>query len=393
MKRKGKSPSITYAQSSDIKSRTWLEYRRDMKRKAIAEFEVMEWLEKLLKKQNRGKRVELRKGGEGLLWFRRGGNVSREPDFIATIDGGERKIEFQYADKTNLKYYDFKISKVSEAAPKEKGSRIPKDDVEFLYIDMQKASYALLSASWIVEHGVVGHVPAWRSEGYRVPKETFEQILQPGGKELINVINIIKNKKSILEFHFTLYEQTRNQLAESISIAIEKQNYFSISPDDLKSFFHACFIMDSIEREPVNPNEWLQKAIRFAETSKLPEEVFQATYCLDFLYFRFAPDQPLPHLDQFVLSIHNLIRTLKQWYSPTGGVFRSGSVADACEETRYALFAISCLEDIVQDMVFQYRDYNIPFNPIRRIYQGLIPELDPVKIGEFIFGCNNSQSP
>jgi len=40
----------TYAQSSDIKSRTYLEYRRDMKRKAIAELEVREWLETLLRK-------------------------------------------------------------------------------------------------------------------------------------------------------------------------------------------------------------------------------------------------------------------------------------------------------------------------------------------------------
>jgi transposase-like protein len=31
-----------YAQSSDIKSRTYLEYRRDMKKKAIAELEVSE---------------------------------------------------------------------------------------------------------------------------------------------------------------------------------------------------------------------------------------------------------------------------------------------------------------------------------------------------------------
>ena len=29
-----------YAQSSDIKSRTYLEYRKDMKQKAIAELEV-----------------------------------------------------------------------------------------------------------------------------------------------------------------------------------------------------------------------------------------------------------------------------------------------------------------------------------------------------------------
>jgi hypothetical protein len=38
-----------YAQSSDIKSRTYLEYRRDMKKKAIGELEVLEWLEDKVK--------------------------------------------------------------------------------------------------------------------------------------------------------------------------------------------------------------------------------------------------------------------------------------------------------------------------------------------------------
>ena len=33
-----------YAQSSDIKSRSWLEYRQDMKKKAIAELEFLPYL-------------------------------------------------------------------------------------------------------------------------------------------------------------------------------------------------------------------------------------------------------------------------------------------------------------------------------------------------------------
>jgi len=37
-------PKTQYAQSSDIKSRTYLEYRKDMKRKAIAELEILDWL-------------------------------------------------------------------------------------------------------------------------------------------------------------------------------------------------------------------------------------------------------------------------------------------------------------------------------------------------------------
>lgn len=47
MKLNGKT---IYAQSSDIKSRTYLEYRKDMKKKAIAELEVLDWLESKLKK-------------------------------------------------------------------------------------------------------------------------------------------------------------------------------------------------------------------------------------------------------------------------------------------------------------------------------------------------------
>jgi len=37
-----------YAQSSDIKSRTYLEYRKDMKKKAITELEVFDWLKSKL---------------------------------------------------------------------------------------------------------------------------------------------------------------------------------------------------------------------------------------------------------------------------------------------------------------------------------------------------------
>jgi hypothetical protein len=41
-------PRITYAKSSDIKGRTYLEYRRDMKRKAIAELEALQWVERII---------------------------------------------------------------------------------------------------------------------------------------------------------------------------------------------------------------------------------------------------------------------------------------------------------------------------------------------------------
>jgi len=43
-----KDAKMIYAQSNDIKARTYLEYRIDMKKKAIAELETKDWLAKKL---------------------------------------------------------------------------------------------------------------------------------------------------------------------------------------------------------------------------------------------------------------------------------------------------------------------------------------------------------
>ena len=76
-----------YAQSSDIKSRTYLEYRKDMKKKAIAELEILEWLEDKVKELYPHQSVKVYKsGGDKFLWFLRKGGVTREPDYIAEVD-------------------------------------------------------------------------------------------------------------------------------------------------------------------------------------------------------------------------------------------------------------------------------------------------------------------
>jgi hypothetical protein len=62
-----------------------------MKRKAIAELEILEWLEDKIKKLYPGKQVKVYKsGGDKFLWFLRQGGITREPDFIAEINE-ERK--------------------------------------------------------------------------------------------------------------------------------------------------------------------------------------------------------------------------------------------------------------------------------------------------------------
>jgi len=165
-----------YAQSSDIKSRTYLEYRKDMKKKAIAELEVLEWLEKKVKKLYPDNQIKVYKsGGDKFLWFLRKGGVSREPDFIAEIDGKKIEFEFQYAEKADLEYYDFKVSKV---AKKKSGRRLPIENKFFIYIHKPLLKYAIFKPEWIVKSGEYGMVPAWRSYAFRVPKTQFEKLLK-----------------------------------------------------------------------------------------------------------------------------------------------------------------------------------------------------------------------
>jgi hypothetical protein len=65
-----------YAQSSDIKGRDYLQYRKDMKRKAIAELEIVEWLQKKMQEIFPGKTVTVSKArGDKFIWFLRKGGV------------------------------------------------------------------------------------------------------------------------------------------------------------------------------------------------------------------------------------------------------------------------------------------------------------------------------
>ena len=92
----GLDTKTIYAQSSDIKSRTYLEYRKDMKQKAIAELEILPWLREKIQEKDKKASVE-KFGGDKFIWFLRKGGITREPDFIVKYSGRETKhIEFQY---------------------------------------------------------------------------------------------------------------------------------------------------------------------------------------------------------------------------------------------------------------------------------------------------------
>lgn len=222
-----------YAQSSDIKSRTYLEYRKDMKKKAIAELEVLEWLESKVKELCPKKRVKVYKsGGDKFLWFLRKGGVSREPDFIAEIDGKEIAFEFQYAEKVDLEFYDFKVSKV---AKKKGGKSEPIKDKFFVYVHKPLLKYAIFTPEWVMKNGEYGMVEAWRSYAFRVPKEKFERLLKPD-RTLKSLCQRIDAKEFILNFQHTFIDINKDKLSYLLQSVIDENKIVKIIPKDLDSF-------------------------------------------------------------------------------------------------------------------------------------------------------------
>ncbi len=198
-----KDPKLTYAQSSDIKSRTYLEYRKDMKKKAIVELEIMNWIENKVKGILRRTDIIVEKsGGDKFLWFLRGGGITTKPDFVVKTQKGENIffIEFQYGNRENLEYFDFKISKVSKKK-KKSNIREPYKDRFFICVLKNSLRYAFITPEWILENGRIDVVPAWGSrQAYRVPREKFERVLQRDDT-LKFYIDIIDAKIKILDFH------------------------------------------------------------------------------------------------------------------------------------------------------------------------------------------------
>lgn len=272
---KNKNAKLIYAQSSDIKARTYIEYRKDMKKKAIAELEIKDWLQEKLKTFFKRDDVSVEKyGGDRFLWFLREGGITREPDFVAHI-GKDKElfIEFQYADREDLKYYDFKISKV---AKKVKDVRIPHQDRIFLYVVKNSYRYAFIDPKWIVEHGEIGVVPAWGSrQAYRIPKDIFEKILKRD-ETLKPVVKMIGAKIKILNFQHQLLEFWENELSNELQKVIDEEKLVKIIPKTLGGFFKVCFILDHLNKIPENVNLWLVYLLSYVNT-KLTLKDFSGT--------------------------------------------------------------------------------------------------------------------
>ena len=357
-----------YAQSSDIKSRTYLEYRKDMKQKAIAELEVLPWLKEKIRKTDKKARVE-KYGGDKFIWFLRKGGITREPDFIIKYSNSKTEyIEFQYA-KEELKAYDFKISKI---APKNRQlkKRIPKKDTKILYIIKPTGEFAILEPSWIANNSQQTVAPAWgNAPVFRVPKEKFKKVLKKD-KKLKAVCNLIDKKNTILDFQHEAIEIEKEKFSYLLQQVLDEKKVLKIMPKTLDGFFKVCFTLSHIDKTPVNASLWLVYLLSFLSQKLNSYEIFQLVYSLDFLYSKV--DLKKNEIDKLVEGIKSLHKKLQQ-FSKTNGSFQSDKTIAPLEDTRYSLFAINILEDLTQDILFYYGN-NVGLKPVNKIYQ-TIPQI------------------
>src|SRR3989338_2205702 len=357
-----------YAQSSDIKSRIYLEYRRDMKKKAIAELEVLEWLKDKVKELYPKKQVKVYKsGGDKFLWFLREGGVTRESDFAAEIDDEKVDIEFQYGggDIQEDYIFDFKTSKVGKKV-KGQRERIPKNIV-FLYLFKEAPSkFAFIPASWILQKGVEGVAPALGNrEVYKISgKQLLSKVKEDSS--LQQIWYSINAKLFILDFQHELIDINKENLSHLLQSVIDENKIVKIIPKDLDSFFKVCFILDSINKIPKNANLWLIYLLSYIGENNSLDDTSKITYCIDFLYSKIElkPNE-LTHL---VSKIKEVLKNVKMFYKKDGS-YRTSLKISPLDETRYVLFSINLLEDLIQDIIFYYSISEL--KPIKKIYENI----------------------
>ena len=279
-------PKATYAQSSDIKSRTYSEYRQDMKKKAIAELEFLPFLQRVLIQKHGDCGLIVKKhGGDAELWFGKNEtHITQIPDYQAAFSSGEDFLyEFQYAENIDkLNHVDFKVSKIGK---KQKGKRTAHIDREFFYV-VKPHLYALITPQWVMDNGQEGVVPAWGNRtAYRVPRDNFMQILMDGGTEIKNVIATINSKNDLLHFQHGFLEKENKQFSRELQDVVDKQKLVKIMPCTLEGFYRVCHLLSYLGEKPDAPNIWMIYLLSLFNEKMKPLNFARFMFALDFLYF------------------------------------------------------------------------------------------------------------
>lgn len=360
-----------YAQASDIKSRTFLEYRKDMKRKAIIELELLEWLNKKIP-QKYGKHVRVSKaGGDAFLWFLRKGGITREPDYQINNEDSLRAIEMQYGSNLiSQGIYDFKISKISSKV-RGQSIRSPKEELLIFYLfEDSPTKYAFLKPKWIQKNSSQGVSPAWgNAPTYKLPGE--QMLTQVHDDHSLSLVwKQVKGKWALLDFQHSSIENTKNRLSSLLQKNIDEEKLIKIIPNSLESFFTVCFLLDTMQKIPESLNTWLVYVLSYINKNSSSEDIFKIVYCMDFLYTK--TELPPNELQLVTNAITDLLSILKSLAQPNGS-YSSDKHLSPVEETRYCLFAINLLEDMSQDILHYYPSAKT-LQAIKKIYEN-VPRL------------------
>lgn len=359
---------VVYAQSSDIKSRTYLEYRRDMKKKAIAELEFMPFLADILSAKNDAKTTVQKHGTDAELWFAPAERLTGAPDYSAKWAGGSLLYEFQYAEQTEgLTHFDFKVSKVGK---KKGGRRTPHRDREFFYVVKPENKYAFVRPEWIMQNGREGAVPAWGNRiAYRVEADVFRTLLQDGGAKMAKVVAAVDDKNTLLNFQHRFLEMESARLSRRLQRVVDEKETLKIVPGDLRGFYEVCYFLDKLGKPPDNPGVWVVYLISFFRPQMTAMDLARFMFALDYLYFQCETirENEKRQLAKVARELAAVVGGC-QW---DGGMFAGDPRQPPMEETRRILFAINLLEDLTQDIA-TYLDAGLA--KAKKIFQ-LVPNV------------------
>jgi hypothetical protein len=75
-------------------------------------------------------------------------------------------------------------------------------------------------------------------------------------------------------------------------------------------------------------------------------------------------------LEQLITKAKLLLEMIKGFYQNDGS-YKSSITLSPLEETRYDLFSINLLEDLIQDMIYYYPESVKELKPINKIYENI----------------------
>lgn len=367
-----KSPKVQYAQSSDVQSRTFAQYRHDMKVKGIRELEFKEYLQRVLQERHKDPDIRVAKHGEDAeLWFQRAGAaISHAPDYAATLsnEANPRFFEFQLANAENLKTFDFKVSKVGR---KTKTGRIPHEDREIFYVVSTENKYTLLAPSWILQNGREGQISAWRSLGIKVDRKTFLAQCKDGGSDLKHVLELIEGKIQLLEFQKRFLESETRKLSSRLQKVVDDKEVFKIVPRTLQGIYEVCYFMEKMNEQPSSPSVWLVYLASFLLSDHMSSTEFaRFMFAFDFIYFKCGElkDNEKRTVQQVIQSATAYIqnKSLRET-----GLFKVAPNLSRVEGLSHYIFTTNLLEDIQQDAVVNFA---IELPPITKIFE-TVPNL------------------